>query len=107
MRAQAKSRQTVWLQNALLPDIHHRSKLVRDYYFEGPLVVAPRDSPARFDPQFDRGLAEDPSVLPERYVVRVDYRIEAFQWGVARPPGPEDGMPSSGNLTNVAANSGP
>jgi ectoine hydroxylase-related dioxygenase (phytanoyl-CoA dioxygenase family) len=27
-----------WLQNALLPDIHHGSKLVRDYYFEGPLV---------------------------------------------------------------------
>jgi ectoine hydroxylase-related dioxygenase (phytanoyl-CoA dioxygenase family) len=27
-----------WLQNALLVDIHHRSRVVRDYYFEGPLV---------------------------------------------------------------------
>ena len=27
-----------WLQNALLSDIHHRAPLVRDYYFEGPLV---------------------------------------------------------------------
>lgn len=27
-----------WLKNALLPDIHHRSELVRDYYFDGPLV---------------------------------------------------------------------
>lgn len=27
-----------WLENALLPNIHHRSQLVRDYYFEGPLV---------------------------------------------------------------------
>src|ERR1019366_9461101 len=27
-----------WLKNALLQNIHHRSKAVRDYYFEGPLV---------------------------------------------------------------------
>ncbi len=27
-----------WLENALLPNIHHHSKMVRDYYFEGPLV---------------------------------------------------------------------
>ena len=27
-----------WLTNALLPNIHHRSRAVRDYYFEGPLV---------------------------------------------------------------------
>jgi hypothetical protein len=27
-----------WLENALLPDIHRRSRAVRDYYFEGPLV---------------------------------------------------------------------
>lgn len=27
-----------WLQNSLLVNIHHRSKTVRDYYFEGPLV---------------------------------------------------------------------
>ncbi|MFN0167546.1 MAG: phytanoyl-CoA dioxygenase family protein [Bryobacteraceae bacterium] len=27
-----------WLKNALLPDIHHHSRLVRDYYFDGPLV---------------------------------------------------------------------
>jgi hypothetical protein len=27
-----------WLQNSLLPNIHHQSALVRDYYFEGPLV---------------------------------------------------------------------
>jgi hypothetical protein len=27
-----------WLQNALVRDIHHRSTLVRHYYFEGPLV---------------------------------------------------------------------
>jgi len=27
-----------WLQNSLLPDIHHRSRLVCDYYFQGPLV---------------------------------------------------------------------
>jgi hypothetical protein len=27
-----------WLENSLLTDIHHRSPLVRDYYFEGPLV---------------------------------------------------------------------
>src|ERR1043166_103848 len=27
-----------WLTNALLNNIHHRSRTVRDYYFEGPLV---------------------------------------------------------------------
>jgi hypothetical protein len=27
-----------WLQNALLVNIHHKSQVVRDYYFEGPLV---------------------------------------------------------------------
>lgn len=27
-----------WLQNALLTNIHRKSKTVRDYYFEGPLV---------------------------------------------------------------------
>jgi len=27
-----------WLKNALLADIHHRSELVRRYYFEGPLL---------------------------------------------------------------------
>ncbi|MEO6873603.1 MAG: phytanoyl-CoA dioxygenase family protein [Opitutaceae bacterium] len=27
-----------WLDNALLPNIHHRSSAVRDFYFEGPLV---------------------------------------------------------------------
>jgi hypothetical protein len=27
-----------WLQNALLPNIHRRSNVVRDYYFEGPMV---------------------------------------------------------------------
>lgn len=27
-----------WLENALLADIHRRSRTVRDYYFEGPLV---------------------------------------------------------------------
>jgi ectoine hydroxylase-related dioxygenase (phytanoyl-CoA dioxygenase family) len=27
-----------WLKNALLPDVHHHSRLVRDYYFSGPLV---------------------------------------------------------------------
>lgn len=27
-----------WLENALLPDIHHRSPVVRRYYFSGPLV---------------------------------------------------------------------
>src|SRR5689334_23039029 len=27
-----------WLRNALLPDIHHRSPLVRDFYFRGPAV---------------------------------------------------------------------
>jgi ectoine hydroxylase-related dioxygenase (phytanoyl-CoA dioxygenase family) len=27
-----------WLESALLGDIHHRSKVVRDYYFNGPLV---------------------------------------------------------------------
>ncbi len=27
-----------WLKNALVPNIHHHSDLVRRYYFEGPLV---------------------------------------------------------------------
>ena len=27
-----------WLENALLPNIHHRSALVRQFYFAGPLV---------------------------------------------------------------------
>ena len=27
-----------WLQNALLTDIHHKSDLVRQYYFAGPIV---------------------------------------------------------------------
>ena len=27
-----------WLQNALLSDIHHRSAVVRDYYYRGPLA---------------------------------------------------------------------
>merc|ERR1711865_491697 len=27
-----------WLQNSLLPNIHHHSNLVRQYYWEGPLV---------------------------------------------------------------------
>ena len=27
-----------WLQNSLLVNIHHKSAVVRDYYFEGPLV---------------------------------------------------------------------
>ena len=27
-----------WLENTLLPNIHHQSKAVRDYYFEGPMV---------------------------------------------------------------------
>ena len=27
-----------WLRNSLLPDIHHRSAFVRQYYFAGPLV---------------------------------------------------------------------
>jgi len=27
-----------WLHNALLPNIHHRSELVRDFYFHGPLI---------------------------------------------------------------------
>lgn len=27
-----------WLQNSLLVNIHHRARLVRDYYFDGPLV---------------------------------------------------------------------
>ena len=27
-----------WLHNALLTNIHHKSNIVRDYYFEGPLV---------------------------------------------------------------------
>lgn len=27
-----------WLENALLVNIHHRASIVRDYYFQGPLV---------------------------------------------------------------------
>ena len=27
-----------WLQNTLLPNAHHHSKAVRDFYFDGPLV---------------------------------------------------------------------
>ncbi len=27
-----------WLKNALLPNIHHRSELIREFYFDGPLV---------------------------------------------------------------------
>lgn len=27
-----------WLENSLLPEVHHNSQLVRDYYFTGPLV---------------------------------------------------------------------
>lgn len=27
-----------WLQASLLPDVHHHSRLVRDYYWRGPLV---------------------------------------------------------------------
>ncbi len=27
-----------WLKNMLLDDAHHKSRIVRDYYFEGPLV---------------------------------------------------------------------
>lgn len=27
-----------WLKNALLPNIHRQSRIVRDFYFEGPLV---------------------------------------------------------------------
>lgn len=27
-----------WLENTLLPNIHHQSKAVRDFYFEGPMV---------------------------------------------------------------------
>lgn len=27
-----------WLENSLLVNIHHRSRIIRDYYFEGPLV---------------------------------------------------------------------
>lgn len=27
-----------WLQNSLLVNIHHQSRAIRDYYFEGPLV---------------------------------------------------------------------
>ena len=30
--------QKTWLENALLPDIHHYASLVRQFYFEGPLV---------------------------------------------------------------------
>ena len=34
----AFDRQGSWLQNALLPNIHHHSEFVRRYYFDGPLV---------------------------------------------------------------------
>ena len=34
----AFDKEATWLQNALLPNIHHRSELVRKYYFTGPLV---------------------------------------------------------------------
>lgn len=27
-----------WLENTLLPNVHHQSKAVREFYFEGPLV---------------------------------------------------------------------
>ena len=27
-----------WLENTLLPNIHHQSRAVRDFYFEGPMV---------------------------------------------------------------------
>ncbi|HET7178629.1 MAG TPA: phytanoyl-CoA dioxygenase family protein, partial [Chryseosolibacter sp.] len=27
-----------WLQNALLVNVHHKAPVVRDYYFQGPLV---------------------------------------------------------------------
>jgi hypothetical protein len=64
--------------------------------FEGPLLVAPRDSPARYNQFFARELMDDPTIAPERYVVRVDYRVEAFQWAPARGVGPDDGMPSFG-----------
>lgn len=30
--------EATWLQNSLLINIHHKSRLVCDYYFEGPLV---------------------------------------------------------------------
>jgi len=30
--------QKTWLQNALVPNIHHHAPLVRQYYFNGPLV---------------------------------------------------------------------
>jgi hypothetical protein len=35
---QAFDANSTWLRNALLPDVHHHSQAVRDYYFEGPLV---------------------------------------------------------------------
>ncbi|MSO22532.1 MAG: phytanoyl-CoA dioxygenase family protein [Acidobacteria bacterium] len=31
-----------WLENALLVNIHHKASIVRDYYFEGPLVDVAR-----------------------------------------------------------------
>ncbi len=34
----AFSPKKTWLQNGLLPDIHHPAAIVRDYYFRGPLV---------------------------------------------------------------------
>ncbi len=30
--------ENTWLQNSLLVDVHHRSSVVRQYYFRGPLV---------------------------------------------------------------------
>lgn len=32
------NRDKTWLQNSLLPHIHHHAPIVRDYYFEGPIV---------------------------------------------------------------------
>ena len=39
---QAFDPEKTWLQNALLPDIHHHSEVVRQYYFSGPLVTIAR-----------------------------------------------------------------
>src|SRR6185312_7142152 len=32
------SEDKTWLENTLLPNVHHLSRAVRDYYFEGPMV---------------------------------------------------------------------